>query len=313
MITQEEKKKFDKIFYGDNNYVFGINKFIKELDKAKINIPYNKVKYYYDNQEVVQRFKPREKLIRNKISEGNRPFEKVYCDTMFITYANVALLNFIDYYSRFSFVFIFIFRYAKQLNSKNSAKCLQKVIDYAEERNYDIQKIINDQGSEFYGEFSKLCTKNDIKQEYARTGDKYKTAPVESFNRTIRSMFEKYQIVNSVNATNIFNILKEINKKYNNSYHTILKATPQEIVNGKEKVKNEQNKNSNSEGELSNGDNVRIYIKDDLNTFSKLTPLWSKKIYKIESKRNGYYKLNNNKLYRNNELQKVNVENLMKK
>ena len=37
------------------------------------------------------------------------------------------------------------------------------------------------------------------------------------------------------------------------------------------------------------------------------------KIYKIESKRNGYYKLNNNKLYRNNELQKVNIDNIMNK
>ena len=50
-----------------------------------------------------------------------------------------------------------------------------------------------------------------------------------------------------------------------------------------------------------------------MDPFGKLTPLWSKEIYKIESKRNGYYKLNNNKLYRNNELQKVNINNIMNK
>ena len=105
----------------------------------------------------MQRLKPKEKIKSIKISEGSRPFEKIYSDTMFLTDANVALLNFIDYYTRFCF--IFIFRNSKQINSKNSAKCLQKVIDYARERNYEIGKIITDQGSEFYGEFSKMCEK----------------------------------------------------------------------------------------------------------------------------------------------------------
>ena len=64
---------------------------------------------------------------------------------------------------------------------------------------------------------------------------------------------------------------------------------------------------------LNKGDDVRIYIKNDIDPFGKLTPLWSKEIYKIESKRNGYYKLNNNELYRNNELQKVKINDIMKK
>ena len=123
MLSEEEKDKLDKIFYEEENYLFGINKFMKELRKEKINIPQNKIKYYYENQKVVQRFKPKEKIKRLKISEGTRPFEKMYSDTMFLTDANVALLNFIDDYTRFCF--IFIFRNSKQINSKNSAKCLQ--------------------------------------------------------------------------------------------------------------------------------------------------------------------------------------------
>ena len=50
-----------------------------------------------------------------------------------------------------------------------------------------------------------------------------------------------------------------------------------------------------------------------MDVFNKLTPLWSKEKYKIESIRNGYYTLNNNKLYRNNELQKVNINNIINK
>ena len=133
MLSKDEKDKLDKIFYKGENYLFGINKFMKELRKEKVNIPQNKIKYYYDNQEVVQRFKPKEKIKRLKINEGNRLFEKIYSDTMFVTDANVALLNFIDYYSRFCFVFIF--RNAKQINSKNSSKCLQKIIDCVKDKN----------------------------------------------------------------------------------------------------------------------------------------------------------------------------------
>ena len=194
---------------------------------------------------------------------------------------------------------------------------MQKVIDYARDRDYEILNIIKDQGSEFYGEFSKLCEKNKINHEYAKAGDKYKTSPIESFNRTVRSMFEKYKIVNNVNTTNIFKVIKEINKKCNNSYHTKLKATPEEIMDGKEKSIDEDISTNNKENELlkqrelKKGDDVRIYIKNDIDTFGKLTPLWSKEIYKIESKRKGYYKLNNNELYRYDKLQKVNINNML--
>ena len=130
-------------------------------------------------------------------------------------------------------------------------------------------------------------------------------------------MFEKYKIVNKVNASNIFKVIKEINNKYNNSYHSVLKTSPQEIMDGAKYNSRTKEKNNNHSEDRNNilnkGDDVRIYIKNDIDPFGKLTPLWSKEIYKIESKRNGYYKLNNNELYRYDELQKVNINNIMKK
>ena len=49
MLSQEEKDKLDKIFYEEENYLFGTNKFMNELRKEKINIPQDKIKYYYDD------------------------------------------------------------------------------------------------------------------------------------------------------------------------------------------------------------------------------------------------------------------------
>ena len=48
MLSEEEKDKLDKIFYGDENYLFGINKFMNEIrrlnSQEKINIPQDKIK-----------------------------------------------------------------------------------------------------------------------------------------------------------------------------------------------------------------------------------------------------------------------------
>ena len=98
---------------------------------------------------------------------------------------------------------------------------------------YTVNKIICDNGSEFLGNFKHLCNEQNIKIEYVQPGDKNKVAPIESLNRTIRGMLERYKIINNVNASNIFNTIRKINNLYNNSYHTTLKATPEEILNKK--------------------------------------------------------------------------------
>lgn len=308
MITDKEKNILDKIFYKDKGYVFGLNKFNELVNNSNHYIPQSKIRYYYKNQEISQLFKPKLKIY-NKINESNKPFSKLYCDTLYITHANITILNILDYYSRYNYAFIF--KISKQLNSNKSAKSLLYVIDDATKRDYKINKIVCDNGSEFIGRFRDLCNENNINIEYSNTGDKTKVAPIESFNRTLRSMIEKYRIINNVNATNIFNVVKILNNIYNNSYHTIIKAKPIDIINEvhhKPKIDNKKIEKYNI------GDHVRIYIKDDLNPFNKISQLWSKKIYIIESynNRTGYYKLTGiDGKYKYNDLQKIDINNLM--
>ena len=101
-----------------------------------------------------------------------------------------------DFYSRYNY--IFIFRKSKQLNSTNAAKSLMTVLEDAKQRGYTINKIICDNGSEFLGSFKQLCNQQNIKIEYVQPGDKNKVAPIESLNRTIRGMLERYKIINNV-------------------------------------------------------------------------------------------------------------------
>ena len=119
LLTDEEIKILNNIFYNNNLYLSGLNKFNIAVNKSGNYIPQNKIRYYYKNQEITQLFKPRIKLY-NKISETNKPFNKLYCDSLFITYANITILNIMDFYSRYNY--IFIFRKSKQLNSTNAAK-----------------------------------------------------------------------------------------------------------------------------------------------------------------------------------------------
>ena len=186
------------------------------------------------------------------------------------------------------------------------------VIDEAKRMGYTINKIICDNGSEFLGNFKKMCNEQNIKNEYVFPGDKNKVAPIESLNRTIRGMLERYKIINNINASNIFNTIRKINNLYNNFYHTTLKATPEEILNKKINKNIEEKTNKIYEYDI--GDAVRIYIKNDNDPFNKLSPLWSKHIYTIKhyNNRTGYYTLDGlDKQFKYNDLQKIDINNLM--
>ena len=309
MLTQTEKDYLDNIFYKDGAFTLGLNKFNDIVNHSDRYIPQEKIRYYYSNQEITQLFKPRKRMKNINISESNRPFNKLYADSLFLTSANIAILNILDYYSRFNY--LFAFKLSQQINSTRSSNCLMSVINDANKRGYKIHKIITDQGSEFLGKFNDICSDNNIIHEYSRTGDKTKTAPIESFNRTVRLMYERFRLIYHVDATNIFKIMNMINDIYNNSYHSSIKAKPIDIINN-DVVK--EIKPKTTIDKLAIGDNVRIYIKDNLDPFTKLSPLWSRKIYKIKSRNNttGNYKLDGlTKYYKIDELQKINTDDLM--
>ena len=279
--------EIEKLFYNDKYFILGFNKFYEKIKQNKINITKAKLLKFYNNQEVSQRFKPKQRKIKMNIVQSDTPFKTVYCDSMYLTQLNITLLSFIDWYSKY--VFVFAFKISKQLSSSNAAKCLLKVVDFIKEKNYNLENITCDNGSEFLGAFKNTCDKLNININYASPGDKRKTSPIESFNRTLRSMIEKYRIVNNVNATNIFKIIREIENIYNNSFHSSIKNFPINVINGEKLIVKNKNKNIVN---LNVGDKVRIYVKNNNNPFEKLSPLWSEEIYIIKSFRNGYYKLN---------------------
>jgi hypothetical protein len=65
---------------------------------------------------------------------------------------------------------------------------------------------------------------HDVKVIYSKSDDKIKNALVESFNRTLANLLQKWRI--STNCYNWYKVLPEIIKKYNNNVHSIIKAKP---------------------------------------------------------------------------------------
>lgn len=54
----KNKKVLDDVFYDKKYFSKGLDKFFKYLELNKIDLPYSVIKFYYDNQAIVQLFKP---------------------------------------------------------------------------------------------------------------------------------------------------------------------------------------------------------------------------------------------------------------
>ena len=74
LLTNDEIKILNNIFYNNDLYLSGLNKFNIAVNKSGHYIPQNKIRFYYKNQEIIQLFKPTIKLY-NRIAEANK---KIY-------------------------------------------------------------------------------------------------------------------------------------------------------------------------------------------------------------------------------------------
>jgi hypothetical protein len=307
-MNEELKKELDRIFYGE--FLFrGFNKFREEVKKEGLKVSTKDLQFYYDNQEVTQLFLPIEKSSKKILVF--EPFSRVYIDSMYITGASVSLINIIDYFTKYALIYVVK---RTSVNSEDTVKAMKNYLDLVE----DIDNVFSDNGPEMMGEFETFLKKEGIKHIFTNPYDKRQTSPIETFNRTVRLMYEKYVSVNGLDITKIRSVFEKINESYNKTIHSSTKFTPKDLLESKElrnKFREEQKKLiDNTESTVEIGSMVRLPIKKD--TFTKLSPNWSKKLYKVKSfdKSSQRYTVDGvNAVYPRNMLQVVNTENLMKK
>lgn len=321
MITDTVKKNLDDIFYGKKLMTKGFNVFKGAVKSLKI--PDNKLMYYYNNQEIVQLFKPitprkDRKFIPIIVSS---PFERVYMDTMFITSLNLTIVNCVDLFSKYGYSMTF------RGSSVSSSKTLDTLYAFLEKviaLDYYVSNLITDSGSEFKGSFKTECKSLLIDLSYTDVNDKLQASPIESYNRTIRLAIEKLKATLSSRnpiTSQIEKGLVDIVDSYNNTKSSATGYSPLEILGSKD-IQNDvylkySLKKANALEDYETipvGSYVRVALYDRATPFSKLSPNYSKEIYKVKEydvKRNRYVLVGKDGYFQYWLLQVVNKEDLM--
>ena len=91
MLTVSEKRDLDDVFYGSSLL---IKQFPLFKEKTKnLNISDDKLWYYYDNQEVVQLFRPIVVPKTYVSITASRPFSRLYLDSMYVLGTTIGRNN----------------------------------------------------------------------------------------------------------------------------------------------------------------------------------------------------------------------------
>jgi hypothetical protein len=316
------KQKLDSLFYGKDLMTKGFKVF-KDAVKS-LKIPDKDLKFYYDNQEIVQLFKPipprkERKFIPIVVSS---PFERVYMDTMFITGINLTIVNCVDLFSKYGFSMSFR---GNSISSSKALKTLYSFIKHIIDAGYYITNLITDSGTEFKGEFKKDCKGLGIDLKYTDVNDKLQASPIESYNRTIRLGVEKLKAMSSSKnpiTSQIEKGLVDIINSYNDTKHSATGFSPMEILNNPD-IQNDvyiqySLKKANALKDYKTipvGSFVRVALNERSNPFQKLSPNWSKEIYKIKEydvPRNRYVLEGKDGFFEYWKLQVIDKDNLMK-
>ena len=309
MSLSENTKQvlLDNLFYSPNTQYTSI----KSLYAAVKNkgITYNEARNFIQNQESSQLFKKPLRIKHYFPIVSKYKFEILQADIA--DFSNIAsanknynyLLVTVDVFSRFAFVI--------PLRNKRGDTITEAITEIIDET---APSILNtDLGSEFISNsFRKFIKEQGTEINYVDVGDHKRLGIVDRFIRTLREKLNKYMTMH--NTTTYIDVLQKIVYNYNNTYHSGIKKTPAEVENEDKdviKLTNQKyNKAKLEEVKFNVNDIVRCVI--NLKAFEKKSlPKWSKTVHKIVEVFPHSYKLDNDKIYKYYELQKIdNVQKL---
>ena len=176
------------------------------------------------------------------------------------------------------------------------SKAFKRILDRAEK----LPKSVNsDRGKEFLNKNFRILLSNlNIKQMNPTTVSGHKCAFIERFQRTAQSLI--YKAMTAAKSQRWIDNLQNIEDKYNNTYHTTIKMSPNEVndSNTAQVYQNIKNKSAKNRVPYYNYDvnknsiknnNIKLHLNDfvrvalpNKSAFSKsYTPNWSPEVYQI--------------------------------
>lgn len=275
-LSREKEEALKKLYYEEKNFI-GRDRLYELVKTKDLGISRRQVMDWLKDQEMHQLYNPVKTKPKIQPTVLNAPFKQVGVDLIDMSNYDAAgyvwIFTAIDLFSKKA--------YARALKNKDNNTATQAMRSILEEIGQPISSIRCDNGSEFVSSsFKSLMKRRNIKIVYS---DPYKPTSngiVERFNKSLKTAVKK-----NIYADEDFNWAKSLQnliEQYNNTYHTTIKNTPNNVndANRDEVARNIKNKVANKlESErniLSQFQNVRIKDEDGGTGIN-----WSKKIYKI--------------------------------
>ena len=301
------EKLLEILFYSPNTQFTSIRSLYEQVKKR--GITYNEVKEFVQKQEATQLFKRQKRIIHYFPIVAKHKYEIMQLDL--IDMSDIAsanenykfLLACIDVFSRLAYIVPM-----KNKESRTVNDAIEEIIELTSPI-----KIQCDNGKEFDNHsFKKMMKERGIDIQFIDVGDHKRLGIIDRFVRTLREKINKYMTM--FNTTKYIDVLPKIISNYNSYYHSGIKKVPNDVEEDDEDVikltNKKYNKAKQEEIKFNNGDSVRYIL--NRKQFEKGTlAKWSKTVHKIISYTEHSYTLDNGKVYKYYELQKVNdVEKL---
>ena len=293
------QKVIDDKFYGDSKdpSTFGSKRNLKKSLISR-NIKDKEIENYLQHQHVHTLHKSVKRHFGRNSYILFSSFEMFEIDIMDIQNLKAKNDNFryilccIDAFSKKA--------YMEPLKTKSGldvTKAFKRILDRSEK----LPKSVNsDRGKEFLNKnFRNLLSGLNIKQMNPTTVSGHKCAFIERFQRTAQSLI--YKAMTAAKSQRWIDNLQNIEDKYNNTYHTTIKMSPNEVNDSNtsqvyQNIKNKSaqnrvpyynydvNKNNNNYNDNINlhlNDFVRVALPHTTAFTKSYTPNWSSEVYQI--------------------------------
>lgn len=281
-LNSYQKKLLEDVYYGQKNYV-GRDKLYSLIKKYEGHPGQLQVAAWLADQEVNQvHMKPKKSSAIGPILP-KKP--NVWYQADLIDMGENAAFN-----KRYIFTLIDSFTkqaFARALKTKKEAtilKAFDSLMEQLKKEGKRIRVLQTDNGSEFIdNEFQRYLEENGIRHVTGIAGRPQGQGIIERFNGVLKNY-----IMKDITATGKNNWPKNLQQyldNYNNTYHSIIKTTPNQAEEKFKEVKNNIEKYAVrhklvTTKNLKVGDRVRVKIfKGKLDKYS--TPNFSKTIFKI--------------------------------
>lgn len=299
-------QQIKEAFYDPKVGLWSVEKVYKKLREQGLKVSKAEVKKVLENQTISQVYKP--------VGKYKKKFTSIVAPAPRANY-QVDLLD-LQKYSKFNRGFKYMFnavdvhsRYAYSVPIKTKGvddvvgafQKVMKVMGIPKNLNTDLEKAI------LGGKFQAMLKEKNIKHWQVDPDFKRNNAIVERFNRTIRSVLQKYFY--SKDTKNWVDILPDLLENYNSTEHSTIKAKPIDVWNNKD---NNKQKLKFPKLTIKVGDKVRILKRHSDFVKKSDVKVWTKNIYTVERVEGKTYFVKSEKgvvqKRRDYELQKVDAD-----